>query len=51
MTSGKARASRKRPAKAGNESARDPLDDLEATESLTDKLRATRNNAEFFDSM
>ncbi len=28
-----------------------PMDDLEATEFLLDKLRATKNNADFFDSM
>ncbi len=28
-----------------------PMDDLEATEFLVDKLRACKNNAEFFDSM
>jgi transcription termination factor Rho len=28
-----------------------PMDDLEATEFLVDKVRATKNNAEFFDSM
>ena len=28
-----------------------PMDDLEATEFLVDKLRAVKNNAEFFDSM
>jgi transcription termination factor Rho len=28
-----------------------PMDELEATEFLVDKLRATKNNAEFFDSM
>ncbi|MDP1682066.1 MAG: transcription termination factor Rho [Burkholderiales bacterium] len=28
-----------------------PMDDLEAMEFLHDKLRATKNNAEFFDSM
>jgi len=27
------------------------MDDLEAMEFLHDKLRATKNNAEFFDSM
>jgi len=27
------------------------LDDLEATEFLLDKVKATKNNAEFFDSM
>jgi len=36
---------------AGNESGRDPLDELEATEFLVDKLRSTKNNADFFDSM
>jgi len=36
---------------AGNESARDPMDELEATEFLVDKLRGTKNNADFFDSM
>src|SRR5579859_2475463 len=47
----KAHPSRKRPATAGNESGRDPLDELEATEFLVDKLRSTKNNADFFDSM
>ncbi|HMK13518.1 MAG TPA: transcription termination factor Rho [Burkholderiales bacterium] len=28
-----------------------PMDDLEATEFLLDKLRTTKNNADFFDSM
>jgi transcription termination factor Rho len=28
-----------------------PMDDLEAMEFLHDKLRATKNNGEFFDSM
>ncbi len=28
-----------------------PMDELEATEFLTDKLRATKNNGDFFDSM
>ena len=28
-----------------------PMDDLEAMEFLLDKVRATKNNAEFFDSM
>jgi transcription termination factor Rho len=28
-----------------------PMDELEATEFLTDKLRATKNNSDFFDSM
>ena len=28
-----------------------PMDELEAAEFLLDKLRATKNNAEFFDSM
>ena len=28
-----------------------PMDELEATEFLLDKLKATKNNAEFFDSM
>ncbi|HYA20112.1 MAG TPA: transcription termination factor Rho [Burkholderiales bacterium] len=28
-----------------------PMDDLEATEFLLEKLRATKNNADFFDSM
>ncbi len=28
-----------------------PMDELEATEFLVDKLRATKNNAEFFDAM
>jgi len=28
-----------------------PMDDLEATEFLVDKVKATKNNAEFFDSM
>ena len=28
-----------------------PMDDLDASEFLLDKLRATKNNAEFFDSM
>ena len=28
-----------------------PMDDLEATEFLTDKVKATKSNAEFFDSM
>ena len=28
-----------------------PMDELEATEFLLDKVRATKNNAEFFDSM
>jgi hypothetical protein len=36
---------------AGNESARYPMDELEATEFLVDKLRGTKNNADFFDSM
>ena len=36
---------------AGNESGRDPMDELEATEFLVDKLRTTKNNADFFDSM
>ena len=27
------------------------MDDLEATEFLLDKLKATKNNAEFFDAM
>ena len=36
---------------AGNESGRDPKDELEATEFLVDKLRGTKNNADFFDSM
>ena len=36
---------------AGNESGRDPVDELEATEFFVDKLRGTKNNAEFFDSM
>ena len=27
------------------------MDELEATEFLIDKLKATKNNAEFFDSM
>ena len=36
---------------AGNESARDPTDEVEATEFLVDKLRGTKNNADFFDSM
>jgi transcription termination factor Rho len=27
------------------------MDELEATEFLVDKLRATKNNADFFDSM
>jgi transcription termination factor Rho len=27
------------------------MDDLEAMEFLLDKIKATRNNAEFFDSM
>jgi hypothetical protein len=36
---------------AGNVSGRDPMDELEATEFLVDKLRSTKNNADFFDSM
>ncbi len=28
-----------------------PMDDLEAMEFLLDKVKATKNNAEFFDSM
>ncbi len=28
-----------------------PMDDLEATEFLVDKVKQTKNNAEFFDSM
>ena len=28
-----------------------PMDELEATEFLLDKVRATKTNAEFFDSM
>jgi transcription termination factor Rho len=28
-----------------------PMDELEATEFLTDKLRSTKNNGDFFDSM
>ncbi len=28
-----------------------PMDELEATEFLLDKMRATKNNDEFFDSM
>jgi len=28
-----------------------PMDELEATEFLVDKLRNTKNNADFFDSM
>lgn len=28
-----------------------PMDDLEATEFLVDKIKATKNNADFFDSM
>jgi transcription termination factor Rho len=28
-----------------------PMDELEAAEFLIDKLRATKQNAEFFDSM
>jgi transcription termination factor Rho len=28
-----------------------PMDDLEATEFLSDKVKATKNNSEFFDSM
>jgi len=28
-----------------------PMDDLEGSEFLLDKLKATKNNAEFFDSM
>ena len=28
-----------------------PMDDLEATEFLLDKVKATKSNAEFFDSM
>jgi transcription termination factor Rho len=28
-----------------------PMDELEATEFLVDKLRGTKNNADFFDSM
>ena len=28
-----------------------PMDELEATEFLLDKVRATKNNADFFDSM
>jgi transcription termination factor Rho len=27
------------------------MDDLEAAEFLVDKIRATKNNADFFDSM
>jgi hypothetical protein len=36
---------------ATNESGRDPMDELEATEFLVGKLRDTKNNADFFDSM
>jgi transcription termination factor Rho len=28
-----------------------PMDEMEATEFLVDKLRSTKNNADFFDSM
>jgi len=28
-----------------------PMDDLEATEFLIDKIKATKSNADFFDSM
>jgi transcription termination factor Rho len=28
-----------------------PMDDMEAMEFLLDKIRATKNNGEFFDSM
>jgi transcription termination factor Rho len=28
-----------------------PMDELEAMEFLLDKVKATKNNAEFFDSM
>ncbi|MND02319.1 hypothetical protein D3C83_216580 [compost metagenome] len=28
-----------------------PMDELEATEFLLDKIRGTKNNADFFDSM
>jgi transcription termination factor Rho len=28
-----------------------PMDDMEAMEFLLDKIRATKNNSEFFDSM
>jgi transcription termination factor Rho len=28
-----------------------PMDDMEAMEFLLDKIRATKNNNEFFDSM
>jgi transcription termination factor Rho len=28
-----------------------PMDDLEAMEFLLDKIKATKNNADFFDSM
>jgi transcription termination factor Rho len=28
-----------------------PMDEMEATEFLIDKVKATKNNAEFFDSM
>ena len=28
-----------------------PMDELEATEFLLDKMRGTKNNGEFFDSM
>ena len=28
-----------------------PMDDLEAAEFLVDKVRSTKNNADFFDSM
>ena len=28
-----------------------PMDELEATEFLVDKVKQTKNNAEFFDSM
>jgi transcription termination factor Rho len=28
-----------------------PMDELEAMEFLLDKIKATKNNAEFFDSM
>jgi transcription termination factor Rho len=28
-----------------------PMDDLEATDFLVDKIKQTKNNAEFFDSM
>ena len=37
--------------RSANESRRDPLDGLEATEFLLDKIKGTKNNADFFDSM